>query len=277
MKLVSIIIPTYNRKAYLETAVDSVLKQTFSNFELIIIDDGSNDGTDSLANSLWQKDERIKYIYQSNKGVSSARNMGIKNARGELIGFLDSDDYWLEDKLEIQTEFFDSHPECDICHTDEKWIKNGVFQKIPKKYQKEGGDIFEKALELCAIGPSTVLMKREIFDKIGLFDESLPACEDYDMWLRITAKYKVFLLPQDLVVKRGGHPDQLSMTIPHLDKYRIMAIEKIIKSGELSEKQRNLAISMFKRKCEIYAQGCLKYNKHNEYDHYLNLSNKYFL
>ncbi|MDL1957248.1 MAG: glycosyltransferase [Candidatus Desulfofervidus auxilii] len=272
MPKVSVIIPTYNRANFLKEAIESVLNQTYKDYELIIVDDGSTDETPKI---IAQYKNKLKYIVIPHHGVSKARNVGIKTAKGEFIAFLDSDDLWYPKKLEVQINFFDNHHNALICQTEEIWLRNGK-RVNPKKYHKKpSGMMFEKSLERCLISPSAVMMHKTLFEKVGLFDESFPACEDYDMWLRITARFPVYLLPEPLVIKRGGHPDQLSKLVEALDKWRIKAIEKILKSGILNETQYKLALEELKKKCQIYASGCLKRNKFKEAKYYFKLPEKY--
>jgi GT2 family glycosyltransferase len=264
---ISVVIPTYNRCTVLERAMDSVLSQTFTDYELIVVDDGSNDGTTEL---LDRYSDHVRAIRQENRGVSTARNTGILASKGEFIALLDSDDTWLPKKLERQVAFFDTNPEALICQTEEIWIRNGKRVNPKTRHQKFSGMIFEKTLPLCLVSPSAVMMRRSLFDEVGLFDESLPACEDYDLWLRITWKYPVHLIDTPLIVKHGGHSDQLS-GMPELDKYRIQALVKILKMGCLSVTHRTAALTTLKEKCRIYAEGCLKRGKMKEAKHYKNI------
>ena len=255
---ISVIIPTFNRKKTLGRAIQSVMNQTLSPFEILIIDDGSNDGTEE-----WVKDnfQNIKYIYQNNHGVSSARNIGIENAYGDWVAFLDSDDEWLPNKLYEQVKAIDSNPEMKFFHTNEIWIRNGVRVNQMKKHKKYGGYIFEKCLDICRVSPSSVLIQKEVFDNIGIFDESLRVCEDYDLWLRITSKYSVVFLDIPLIYKYGGHADQLSKVNDGIESYRIQSLEKIIKSGCLSNEQKAMAVNALVNKMKIYSKGLEKRKK----------------
>ena len=266
LPLVSVIIPTYNRSSLVLEAVDSVLKQTFRDFELIVVDDGSSDGT---AEALNLYKDRFVYRLQDNRGVSAARNQGIRMARGQWIAFLDSDDLWLPEKLETQIHFFSQNPEALICQTEEIWIRNGRRLNPLKKHQKFSGDIFGPSLRLCLVSPSAVMIKKDLFERVGYFDEALTACEDYDLWLRISAQFPIFLIDQPLVVKRGGHPDQLSRSTPALDRFRIQALIKILNSGRLTVSQCDLAFKELETKCHIYGQGCLKRGRIEEGNFYL--------
>ena len=265
---VSIIIPTFNRGWTLKTAIDSVLAQSFDNYELIVVDDGSSDNTPNLIATYA---EQITCIQQKNRGVSAARNTGIRASHGSLIAFLDSDDYWLPDKLAIQTAFFDANPEATICQTEEIWVRNGLRVNPKKKHTKPSGNIFEHSLSLCLVSPSAVMLRRELFDDVGLFDETLPACEDYDMWLRISCRYPVHLIDTPLIIKNGGHPDQLSRQAG-LDKYRIRSLLGIIQSGQLSPIQLSQAVKVLEEKCRIYAEGCRKRGRKDEAAYFQHLT-----
>ena len=258
---VSVIIPTYNRKHTLKRAIQSVYMQSLLPYEVIVVDDGSNDGTKEWVK---QKYPNVKYIYQKNSGVSSARNKGIKIARGDWIALLDSDDEWLPNKLNEQTNKIKSNLDVKILHSNEIWIRNGVRVNQMKKHKKSGGYIFEKCLDICRISPSSVMLKKEIFDYIGTFDESLKVCEDYDLWLRITSKYPVCFLDIPLIKKYGGHSDQLSKAHDGIEFYRIQSLQKILESKILSKPQTLLAINMMVNKMNIYASGLEKRNKTEE-------------
>ncbi len=269
--LVSVIIPTYNRGWTLKEAIDSVLSQGFENFELIVVDDGSTDNTLDILDG-YARD--IIVLRQDNCGVSSARNAGIVSASGQFIAFLDSDDLWLPGKLAIQVDFFKSNPDAMICQTEELWIRNGKRVNPKKRHKKFSGMIFKHSLPLCIVSPSAVMLKKTLFTKTGMFDENLPACEDYDLWLRISCKYPIYLIDTPLIIKRGGHEDQLSRR-PVLDKYRIESLQKTIKSGLLSKDQHIDAVKMLKQKCDIYAKGCLKRGRNDESRYYFDLAQRY--
>jgi glycosyltransferase involved in cell wall biosynthesis len=269
--LVSVIIPTHNRGWAIAEAIDSVLEQDFRDYELIVVDDGSTDNTSDILQSYGNT---VTVIYQSNKGVSAARNRGIEASTGELIAFLDSDDLWLPRKLSRQVAFFKVHPDAMINQTEEQWIRNGVRVNPKNRHHKFSGMIFERSLELCLVSPSAVMVRRHLFESVGLFDVDLPACEDYDLWLRVSCRYPVYLIDIPLIIKRGGHDDQLSRA-PGLDKFRIRALQKIIDSNLLSSSQCKAAISMLKEKCAIYANGCRKRGRETEAQYYDDLAKKY--
>lgn len=266
---VSVVIPSYNRAWILQEALESVLAQTYRDYELIVVDDGSTDDTQHL---LLQYSGRIRAIRQANKGVSAARNAGIAAAAGDLIAFLDSDDAWLPAKLERQVVFFDTHPDALICQTEEIWVRNGRRVNPARKHRKPSGMFFEKSLEMCMVSPSAVMMRRGLIERVGRFDEALPACEDYDMWLRVGCRFPIHLLDEPLVVKRGGHRDQLSKGWG-LDRFRIQSICNCLDAGILAPDQQDAAVRVLGRKCRIYADGCRKRGRHDEADQYEALAN----
>jgi GT2 family glycosyltransferase len=262
--ITSVIIPTYNRWPLVAEAVDSVLAQSFQDIEIIVVDDGSTDGT---TNRLAKFDGRLRLFTTTRRGVAAARNFGVSQAQGCYVAFLDSDDLWLPGKVETQIAFLDRHPEIQICQTDEIWVRNGVRVNPKAMHRKPSGDIFVRSLDLCLISPSAVMMTRELFQRIGGFDESFPVCEDYDLWLRVTSVYSVPLIPEALVVKRGGHADQLSRSLWGMDRYRVLALQKILRSG-LDGVPRTAARDVLRRKVLILAQGARKRGKEQEAQDY---------
>ena len=261
---VSVIIPTYNRGWILREAVDSVLAQEYTDYELIVVDDGSTDDTREILDSYGQD---LFVFQQPNKGVSAARNRGLAESRAQLVAFLDSDDLWLPQKLTRQVEFFTINPAALICQTEETWVRDGVRVNPKKRHHKFSGMIFKPSLALCLVSPSAVMIRKTLFDTVGLFDESLPACEDYDLWLRVSCRYPVFLIDEPLIIKRGGHEDQLSKAAG-LDKYRIQSLKKLIESGPLTESQKHAAIKTLQEKSTIYAGGCRKRGREDEAKYY---------
>jgi glycosyltransferase involved in cell wall biosynthesis len=268
----SVIIPTYNRASTLPRALDSVLTQTHPADEIIVVDDGSDDETSTLISENYPQ---IRYLYQSNQGVSSARNTGIAGAKSEWIALLDSDDAWLPEKLERQRDSLITHPRLHICHTEEIWIRNGIRVNPMRKHAKQGGRIFQRCLPLCVISPSSVVLHRSLFEKYGDFDSSLPACEDYELWLRLCAHEEVQFLEQPLVVKYGGHEDQLSKKHWGMDRFRIQALEKAITGGSLSTEDLAASIGTLLEKSAIMEQGARKRGRHRDADHYHDLQHHY--
>ncbi|MCK4738277.1 MAG: glycosyltransferase family 2 protein, partial [Sulfurimonas sp.] len=216
---ISVVIPTYNRYEVLQRALTSVYAQTYKPKEIIVIDDGSTDETSQIQNLF----PSVKYYYQENSGVSSARNLGIKNSTYDWIAFLDSDDEFHIDKLKAHVDFHKNSPDIRMSYTNEKWIRDDREVKLPKKYQKVGGDIFEECLSHCIIAPSATLIHKDLLDEVGLFDENLEVCEDYDMWLRMALKNKIGLIDKKLITKYGGCDDQLSMRFWGMDRFRVQA------------------------------------------------------
>jgi len=267
MMNVSAVIPTFNRGHCLLRAINSILAQTTPVDEIIVVDDGSDDKTYDLLVKSELLDMRgqmpnIRYLYQENKGVSAARNLGIKEAEHEYIALLDSDDAWTETKIERQAlKLVGKNFSCRIIHTEEIWLKDGQRINPKKKHKKGGGFIFEKCLPLCCISPSSVLLHRTLFNEYGFFDEKLPACEDYDMWLRLCAFEEVLFVEEALTIKYGGHADQLSRAFWGMDRFRVQALEKLINSGKLSKTQRSQALEMLVKKIEILLLGAKKREK----------------
>ena len=260
---IAVIIPTFDRQHFLGRAIDSVLSQTRPAHEVIVIDDGSTDGT-----VPWLKKEypTVKLIEQTNQGVSAARNAGIQQAQSEWIALLDSDDEWFPEKLERQVKELQKYPEILFCHTDEIWIRKGVRVNPMKKHQKFGGMIFSKCLDICRISPSSALFSRTLLDDVGWFDETLPICEDYDLWLRITAKFPILFINDPLIIKYGGHRDQLSRSVDGIEQYRITALEKILKGPNLTKTDRSAAVQMLIKKLNIYLTGLKKRGKARQVD-----------
>ena len=280
---ISVVIPTLNRINTLQRALDSVINQTYKPAEIIVVDNGSSDGTIKFLREQYPK---ITILTENKIGVSSARNKGIKKSINQWIALLDSDDAWHPRKLEIQTSMLDSAlKEYNLIHTDEVWFRNNKHINQMKKHKKQGGYIFERCLSLCCISPSSVLFKKNILDKVGLFDESLPVCEDYDMWLKICSSEEVLFAQDKLTYKYGGHKDQLSKSYWGMDRFRIKSIENIIKNFDLTYKQKKQAKKELIKKLKIIINGAFKRNnlsivnefstkleywdKVNFYEHYL--------
>ena len=271
---ISVVIPSYNRKEFLKRSIDSAINQTKKPFEIIVVDDGSTDGTETMIKSDY---DFVKFIKQKNKGVSAARNIGIEVSIGEWICFLDSDDEWKKDKLEKQINAMKSNPGYKFFHSNEIWIKNGLRINQKKKHKKYGGDIFDKCLDMCRISPSSVMIDKTVFDEVGNFNENLVVCEDYELWLRICDKYRVFFIDEPLIIKYGGHQGQLSYSIESIENHRIKALEYLILVN-LNRKNKRHAIQMLLSKLNIYLKGLVKRRKNDEiavYEEKIKVWNKF--
>jgi len=268
---VSVIIPSYNRAALLRKAIESVLTQSYDDFELIVVDSSSDNETPSLLQSFG---ESVTVLRQERKGPSAARNFGIENSSTEFIAFLDSDDWWHKDKLTLQLEAMEHNPSFLISHTQEVWYSQGRVLRQRGKHRKYHGFIFEHCLPLCAGSPSTVIARREFFSRVGMFDESFITCEDYDLWLRASIAHPFLLVDKALTFKDGGREDQMSrIHRVGMDRYRIQALLKILSPPcVLSQEQEHLARQELERKCRIYGAGCIKHGKIEEGNYYLSLT-----
>jgi len=258
--LVSVVIPTHNRWPMLCDAIGSVLGQSYEGFEVIVVDDGSQDKT---LENLKRYGLPLRVISQSRRGVAAARNLGARSSHGKYLAFLDSDDLWRPRKLEVQVAFMEERPGLQICQTEEIWIRRGVRVNPKSRHHKPSGDIFRASLDLCLVSPSAVMMTRELFERVGGFDESFTVCEDYDLWLRVAVDNPVPLIPAPLVVKRGGHEDQLSRSTWGLDRFRVLALQKLLRS-DLSYEKKQWVIEALRKKAAILAQGARKRGREDE-------------
>jgi len=259
---ISVVIPTYNRRQTIGRSIDSVLNQTLFPSEIIVVDDGSTDGTSDYIQSNFPS---IILLQQPNKGVSLARNMGIRSSNSDWVALLDSDDEWFPKKLEKQVMTLSQNLDIKFCHTEEIWIRNGVRVNQMKKHQKYGGHIFNKCLDMCRISPSSVLFHRSILDDVGYFDKDQKVCEDYDLWLRITAKYPVLYIDESLIKKYGGHEDQLSKVKDGIESHRIKVLEKLIMQ-KFTSVQKNAMLKMLIEKLTIFSIGAQKRGKIKAYN-----------
>ncbi|MFC1850432.1 glycosyltransferase family 2 protein [candidate division CSSED10-310 bacterium] len=265
---VTVIITTYNRAEMVCEAIESVLQQTIIPEQIIVVDDGS---TDHTKKRLAAYHHHISYVWQAHSGISVARNFGLQHSAGQFIAFLDSDDLWLKNKLEIQLETMRNNPDEMINFTDEIWLRAGrkVNQKL--RHQKLSGWIFEPSLHLCLVSPSSALMRRKLFEIIGYFDETLPVCEDYDFWLRVAHRFPFQFIAQKLIIKRGGHSDQLSRKYWGMDRFRIQVLQKLLHLPDISALQKKHIKSVLQKKCRIVAHGCQVRGKKHEENFYRHL------
>ncbi len=269
---ISVVIPVYNRWGFLCSALHSVIEQTYNPSEIIVVDDGSDT---PVAPELKEKFPQVQFIRQPNGGVASARNNGIKKSTGSWIALLDSDDQWEKTKLEKQVALLQKQSGLLAVHTGEKWMRNGNEVIPPAYLDKSSKTLWERSLKNCLICPSSVLLHRTLFDEIGWFDESLPACEDYDFWLRLLLHTELGLVEERLVDKHGGHPDQLSTTTWGMDRYRVQSLEKILTTGSLPENKQDALISTLSEKLSILAKGAAKRGKMEQAKQYREVLQKY--
>lgn len=275
--MISVIIPTYNRAGFLEQALASVLHQTVACGEILVVDDGSTDATSEIVSRISRAAQvPVRYLYQKNKGASAARNKGIAEARYDFLCFLDSDDRWVPQKLELQLKAMEQEPQYLLSHTREIWYRQGRRVNQKKKHSPPHGDIFRRALRMCVVGMSTTMIRKELFTRYGLFDEKMLCCEDYDLWLRVSRKEQFLLVDKALTLKDGGRTDQLSALYRlGMDTWRIASLCRLLKDGGLNTKQYALAFAELERKCRIYGNGCIKHGRAGEGKHCLALPDQF--
>ncbi|MCF6188121.1 MAG: glycosyltransferase family 2 protein [Desulfobulbaceae bacterium] len=275
--MVSVIVPTYNRAKYIKRAMDSVLGQTRPPDELIIVDDGSTDNTlEIIEQTALRAAFPVRVLRRENRGAAAARNVGIAHATGDFLCFLDSDDWWDKKKIELQLEAMHGKPDSSISHTREIWFRNGVRVNQKKKHAPGNGHIFADCLKMCVVGMSTVMVKKELFTNYGFFNEALPCCEDYDLWLRVAREQPFLLVDHALTLKEGGRDDQLSVIYRlGMDRYRIRSLCDLLESCVLTDRHYLQTVSELERKCRIYGQGCIKHGREIEGRVFLVLPDKY--
>lgn len=256
---VDVIIPTHNRKKWLIQAVKSVLDQSFEEFELFIIDDGSTDETAEAVKDF-QRDKRVHFHRISHSGVSKARNYGVSLGSSPWLAFLDSDDQWLPDKLERQVDLIKDQPHYPLVHGEEIWIRRGRRVNPKKYHQKSGGDIFKRSLGMCLISPSAAMIKRDLFCELGGFDERFIVCEDYDLWLKITSRHEVGFIEKPILIKNGGHQDQLSRKYVAMDSWRVQSMKNLYEQGSLESSQKEHLLQELLLKSQILITGFKKHS-----------------
>lgn len=249
-----VVIPTFDRAHTLGRALDSVFAQTLPPQQVIVVDDGSSDATADLVAGY----PGVSYLRQENCGVSAARNLGIRHCGCDWIALLDSDDEWLPEKLRVQFEALEGNAGHRLIHCDEIWIRNGRRVNAADRHRKRGGWIFEYCLPLCVISPSAAVIERSLLIEAGGFNEQLPACEDYDLWLRICSRFPVLYVDRPLLRKYGGHDDQLSRRHWGMDRFRVQALRDLLAAGNLSESDRQAALASLREKCRILVSGARK-------------------
>ncbi len=301
--LISVIIPVYNREKLLKEAVESVISQKFTNFEIIVVDDCSEDKLEqSVKNISLIENISLKYLrLEKHSGMPGfVRNCGCKIAGGKYLAFLDSDDLWLPDKLEKQIALINTGSknsetiikpdtadadsaniaenkeifpkQISICHTREIWQRGEKTVSQASQRHKREGDIFEDSLIKCIIGPSTVIMEKKLFEKYGGFREDIEIAEDYEFWLRISAENSIAYIDQPLVVKRADGWEQLSEKYGQIEIFRIKALKDLIEKSFFKNDKMVIAKKVLSEKCRIYAAGCRKRGKNEEVLIYENIA-----
>ncbi len=259
---VSVIIPVYNRFELFSEALDSVLRQTFGDFEIIVVDDGSEDRQIQWLSMI----NGTKYIRVEHTGRAGfVRNRGVEISSGKYISFLDSDDLWNIRKLELQYNYFTKNPQYRIVHSREIWIEKGKIKSQKKQKHKRMGNIFEDALKKCIVGPSTVMLERTLFEEHKGFREDLEIAEDYEFWLRILSSEKIGYLDFPLTIKRAGEWEQLSKKYDQIEIFRINGLKDLIEKNFFKGEKLNLAKKELLRKIEIYKKGLLRRGKLEEF------------
>jgi glycosyltransferase involved in cell wall biosynthesis len=280
MVRVSVVVPTHNKKEMVTEAIESVLAQSYRDCELIVVDDGSTDGTPlhvfstfgaqpeaieilskmnpnavrPFSHSFAHDGIPIQYHYIANRGLSAARNRGIKFAHGSCVAFLEAEDLWNPAHLETHATFHEENDWARVSHIGECHVRDRSRAGKARKAPPASGWIFQQALETSPICISAAMAHRTCFAECGGFDENLPACEDYDLWLRFAARYPIHFLEGTEIVRRSSR-FQSSNRSWTWDRYRVYALEKSFQSGKLNAEQRLLVAEEIVKKCERLVEG----------------------
>lgn len=246
MMPVSVIIPCYNRHDLVKDAIESVFFQSRKAEEIIIVDDASASPIKLDAYLPQVKIIRLK----NNSGVSAARNAAAQCAKAKYLAFLDSDDLWLPQKLERQIPAMQESG-LPVSHCNEFWFRKGRWVNQSKQHEKYGGNIFCKILDKCRVSPSSLLIEKDFFMRCGAFDESLRACEDYELCLRIACRTDVLYIPEKMIVKRAIAANSLSAGIKHIEAIRLEILDNFIKNADLNDAQKSCAMAELERKRAI--------------------------
>ncbi len=256
---ISVVVPVHNRQTMMERAIASVVNQSHKAAEIIVVDDASTPIVRETMNREMRR--HVKIVTLSERGgVSAARNAGIRKASSKWIALLDSDDEWTKKKLENQLSYLRKRPFFETVQCEEIWIRKGKRVNRCSRHRKEQGWIWKKCVEMCAISPSGVLIRKDIFNRIGYFQEEFPACEDYEIWLRLSRHMPVGLNPEPDLIKYGGHDDQLSRRYPAMDRFRVAALLKALEA-ESDPAYRDIIVKDIKRRLLILYNGAKKRNK----------------
>jgi glycosyltransferase involved in cell wall biosynthesis len=258
---ITVVVPVYNRRQTIRRAIDSVLSQSYLPVEIVVVDDGSTDGTQDILEGYGDKLTLVSM--PENSGPSRARNEGIEHAKTGWIAFLDSDDRWKKDKLKGQVEYLRNYPFYQVLQSEEEWVRNGTRVNPCRHHAKHAGWIWEPSLERCLVSPSGVLIKKTLIERYGNFDEGLPVCEDYDLWLKISRHHPVGLEPSLSVIKYGGHSDQLSRKHPAIDRFRARSLMRSLEKESHPEFIQKIII-VLRKKLNILINGYEKREKRDE-------------
>lgn len=300
MAQVSVIVPTFNKKEQVREALQSVLDQKFQDIEILIADDGSTDGTPlALFKELGAQPEAIdvlakmgnnsirpfthafqcggitvQYHYGINRGLSTARNRGIKSARGEYIAFLEPDDFWAPHHLSELISHLKRNREVKVCRVSERLIREGKSRAPKHPANRTTGWLFEASLDSSLMSISTVICHRSCFSICGCFDENMPACEEYDLWIRISSHFPIGFLDCNSVTRRTPRPAD-SIRAWNWDRFRVYALEKAFQSGHITPEQRYLVAQSIVLKCERLVEG-FKRQKSDERSNFYERKRKRF-
>jgi len=247
MPRLSVIIPAFNASSFISQAIESVLTQTYTDYELIVVDDGSTDDTASL---VMRYGERLQYVYQKNQGLSSARNTGIAKAEGGLLAFLDADDYWGREKLEHQVTLLDSSAETGVVYTALK-VVDSDGREIGERGCLRRGHLFSSLLTKNYVTPSSAIVRRECLEKAGTFDENLSAAEDWDLWLRIAPFYPFDFVDLPLTFYRV-HEGSMHKDLDRMERNVFQVLDKLFKREALNQE-------VVQRRCEVLARHSLDF------------------
>jgi glycosyltransferase involved in cell wall biosynthesis len=253
--LVSAVIPTYNYARYVAGAVESVLAQSFDDLEIVVVDDGSIDET---ADTLDPFAERIRYIRQEHRGLAAARNTGIRVARGPYVAFLDSDDLWLPEKVSVQIARLDGDPAVGLVYGEAALFTEtspGTATLHSYWAHHPSGKILPWLVRQNVVPSPTPMVRRELFDQVGSFDETLSACEDWDMWIRI-AQVSEFAYVDRVLAKYRVHAANMSLDHERMMTNGLRVLEKAFSSPDLSPEIRRLRRSIISRRHADYALHC---------------------
>lgn len=264
MPAVAVVIPVRDRAAFVVDAIGSVLAQTWRDFALVVVDDGScDDSAGAAERALGDAPAGSRVLRRPAAGVSAARNAGASAVDASWIAFLDSDDLWEPTKLARQMAWLADHPEHRIAQTGERWIDHGRHRN-PRAWHRKEERLFPRCLERCLVSPSAVAIRRDLYGELGGFDESFSVCEDYELWLRVALREPVGLVDEPLVIKRGGHADQLSRSTWGLDRFRVAALVKLLATTALAADERRAVVDVLRKKCDVLAGGATRRGRDDE-------------